>query len=367
MVRRSTTWRRLPVRWRRPGRRSVADPSAVPVGARGGVGDAGGTGYRRPGVGSGWDGRGGRGADGPTAGRHRLVTRPAGPGHPGRWVFRLGEGLHPLGCLRGLAPSVRVDLVRLWGVDLKKGVEIGIGRDLFHATATTAEPPLVVLTRLIDVLDDRGHADGGGSPASPTDTRGSAAGAGHRRARPPYAYSVPPDSRQEAEPAARRDPHPRPALSASSSSPAVQHPTRRPSACAACSPRPSRYGSDRRDEHPDGSRRRDGRPRPRTSALPFGRAGPRRGWSRMTAPSTGSGPTTGPTCSIRHIADTYRPFVVPRARSTPVDLGDMNSHRPRGLRLAARKSTVTSCYLDAPRLPRLPSDDESWRRGGLTS
>lgn len=84
-------------------------------------------------------------------GRHTLVVGCTGS----------GKGSMLWGVCGGLAPAVHADLVRLRGVDLKKGVEIGMGRDLFHATATTATDALPLLVRLLEVLNERGHAMAG--------------------------------------------------------------------------------------------------------------------------------------------------------------------------------------------------------------
>ena len=78
-------------------------------------------------------------------GRHTLVVGCSGS----------GKGSILWGVCGGLAPAVRADLVRLWGLDLKKGVEIGMGKPLFFTTADSADTALVVLTRLIEVLDER--------------------------------------------------------------------------------------------------------------------------------------------------------------------------------------------------------------------
>ncbi len=79
-------------------------------------------------------------------GRHTLGVGCSGAGKAGvLW-----------GVCGGLAPAVRADLVRLWGIDLKKGVEIGMGRPLFHVTAHTVDTALPVMRRLLAVIDERG-------------------------------------------------------------------------------------------------------------------------------------------------------------------------------------------------------------------
>jgi S-DNA-T family DNA segregation ATPase FtsK/SpoIIIE len=80
------------------------------------------------------------------AGRYTLVAGCSGSGK--------GSVLWGICC--GLAPSVRVDLVRLWGVDLKRGVELAMGSGLFSAHAYTPADALAVLRELMRVIDERG-------------------------------------------------------------------------------------------------------------------------------------------------------------------------------------------------------------------
>jgi DNA segregation ATPase FtsK/SpoIIIE, S-DNA-T family len=80
-------------------------------------------------------------------GRHTLVVGCSGS----------GKGSMLWNVCGGLAPAVKADLVRIWGVDLKKGVEIGMGRDLFHATADDMLTAIMCLARLLDVVDERGR------------------------------------------------------------------------------------------------------------------------------------------------------------------------------------------------------------------
>jgi S-DNA-T family DNA segregation ATPase FtsK/SpoIIIE len=84
-------------------------------------------------------------------GRHTLVAGCSGSGK--------GSVLWGICC--GLAPAVRADLVRLWGVDLKRGVELAMGAGLFSAHAYTPEDALTVLRALMAVIDERGHAMAG--------------------------------------------------------------------------------------------------------------------------------------------------------------------------------------------------------------
>ncbi len=80
-------------------------------------------------------------------GRHTLVVGCSGS----------GKGSILWGVCGGLAPAVKADLVRLWGIDLKKGVEVGMGRALFSVTADDPATALTVLTRLLEVIDERGR------------------------------------------------------------------------------------------------------------------------------------------------------------------------------------------------------------------
>ena len=82
----------------------------------------------------------------PIRGRHTLVAGRTGSGK--------GSVLWGIGC--GLAPAVRADVVRLWGVDLKRGVELAMGAGLFSARAYTPDEALGVLRALMGVIDERG-------------------------------------------------------------------------------------------------------------------------------------------------------------------------------------------------------------------
>ncbi|GAA2497036.1 FtsK/SpoIIIE domain-containing protein [Terrabacter carboxydivorans] len=84
-------------------------------------------------------------------GRHTLVVGCSGS----------GKGSMLWGVCGGLAPAVRADLVRLWGVDLKRGVEVMMGRHLFTTVAITPSEAVATLTRLLQVVEDRGHAMAG--------------------------------------------------------------------------------------------------------------------------------------------------------------------------------------------------------------
>lgn len=81
-------------------------------------------------------------------GRHTLVVGCSGS----------GKGSVLWGIAGGLAPAVTLDLVRLWGIDLKRGVEIGFGASLFCATAYNRPAALAILRRLVEVIAARGDA-----------------------------------------------------------------------------------------------------------------------------------------------------------------------------------------------------------------
>ena len=76
----------------------------------------------------------------PLRGRHTLVVGCSGA----------GKGSILWGIAAGLGPAVSADVVRLWGIDLKRGVELGIGQGLFHATAYTPAAAMAVLARAAD-------------------------------------------------------------------------------------------------------------------------------------------------------------------------------------------------------------------------
>jgi len=79
-------------------------------------------------------------------GRHTLVAGCSGS----------GKGSVLWGVCCGLAPAVRTDLVRLWGVDLKRGVELAMGEPLFSTRAYTPADAVEVLRGLLRVIDQRG-------------------------------------------------------------------------------------------------------------------------------------------------------------------------------------------------------------------
>lgn len=54
------------------------------------------------------------------------------------------------------APAVPTGEVQLWGVDLKRGIELAMGKALFSCMATTPAQAVEVLKRLLQVIDERG-------------------------------------------------------------------------------------------------------------------------------------------------------------------------------------------------------------------
>lgn len=80
-------------------------------------------------------------------GRHTLIAGCSGAGK--------GSVLWGLCC--GLAPAISRDLVRLWGVDLKRGVELEMGAALFTVRAYDPDAALRTLKALLRVIDERGH------------------------------------------------------------------------------------------------------------------------------------------------------------------------------------------------------------------
>lgn len=86
-------------------------------------------------------------------GRHTLVVGCSGA----------GKGSVLWGVCGGLAPAVSDDRVRLWGIDLKRGVELAMGRGLFSVLVDSPEDAVLTLRQLIEVIDDRGRAMAGKS------------------------------------------------------------------------------------------------------------------------------------------------------------------------------------------------------------
>lgn len=80
--------------------------------------------------------------------RHTLVAGCSGA----------GKGSVLWGICGGLAPQVNADSVRLYGIDLKAGLEIGMGRGLFTSTAITHPEAIELLRRLVEIIQIRGAA-----------------------------------------------------------------------------------------------------------------------------------------------------------------------------------------------------------------
>ncbi|HSY14431.1 MAG TPA: FtsK/SpoIIIE domain-containing protein [Jatrophihabitantaceae bacterium] len=85
----------------------------------------------------------------------------------GDWWLPLGPHTLVVGCSGsgkgsvfwsfafGLAPAVHAGLVRLYGVDLKGGMEVLVGADLFSMRATNAAEAVVVLEHLVESMTAR--------------------------------------------------------------------------------------------------------------------------------------------------------------------------------------------------------------------
>lgn len=89
----------------------------------------------------------------PLRGRHTLVAGCSGS----------GKGSVLWGICGGLGPAVHTDVARLWAIDLKRGVEVTMGADLFSVIATSPTEALAVLRALLNVIDDRGRCMAGWS------------------------------------------------------------------------------------------------------------------------------------------------------------------------------------------------------------
>lgn len=81
----------------------------------------------------------------PVFGRQTLLVGASGA----------GKGSVIWSVLLALAPAIRSGLVRVWGVDLKGGVEFTTGADLFHHVAYTYEDAQKMFSNLRESLDDR--------------------------------------------------------------------------------------------------------------------------------------------------------------------------------------------------------------------
>lgn len=69
-----------------------------------------------------------------------------------------GKGSFLWGVCCGLAPAVRADAVRLYGVDLKGGVELAMGEPLFTRTAYDADAAVQLLQDLDRIAEERMQA-----------------------------------------------------------------------------------------------------------------------------------------------------------------------------------------------------------------
>jgi len=86
-------------------------------------------------------------------GRPWLV--PVGPSTLVAGASGSGKGSVLWGLVLGLGPWVRMGSVRLHGIDLKGGMELLLGRDLFSTMATTPEDAVASLEWLVDQCTDR--------------------------------------------------------------------------------------------------------------------------------------------------------------------------------------------------------------------
>ncbi|MBE1877844.1 FtsK/SpoIIIE domain-containing protein [Myceligenerans pegani] len=90
--------------------------------------------------------RDGRRLDLVVRGRHTLVVGATGA----------GKGSVLWSVAGNLAPAVHAGYVRLWGVDLKQGIEVETGRALFGQVAYTAADAVAVLEALVQIMNERG-------------------------------------------------------------------------------------------------------------------------------------------------------------------------------------------------------------------
>ena len=82
--------------------------------------------------------------------------------------------------LLNLAPAIRSGLVQVHGVDLKGGMELGLGTRLFTRYATTPDQAVVLLEDAV-AGDDRPRRDARRPRKSPHAVAGRAAGPGPGR------------------------------------------------------------------------------------------------------------------------------------------------------------------------------------------
>ncbi len=82
----------------------------------------------------------------PVIGRHTLIVGASGS----------GKGSPMWSVTGNLAPAVPTGEVQLWGIDLKHGLELSMGKQLFCCMATTPAQALEVLRQLMTVIEARG-------------------------------------------------------------------------------------------------------------------------------------------------------------------------------------------------------------------
>ena len=80
------------------------------------------------------------------AGRHTLTVGCSGA----------GKGSVFWGIAAGFGPAVKAGLVRLVGIDLKYGIEVSVGLELFTKVATTEDDAVNTLAALEKLMDSRG-------------------------------------------------------------------------------------------------------------------------------------------------------------------------------------------------------------------
>ncbi|OBB87973.1 FtsK/SpoIIIE domain-containing protein [Mycolicibacterium peregrinum] len=87
----------------------------------------------------------------PLSGRHTLTVGCSGS----------GKGSVFWGIAGGLGPAVAAGTVRLVGIDLKYGIELSVGSDLFTKIATTESDAVETLAALEKLMNKRGNAMAG--------------------------------------------------------------------------------------------------------------------------------------------------------------------------------------------------------------
>lgn len=66
-----------------------------------------------------------------------------------------GKGSVLWGVVCSLAPGISLDAVRMWGGDLKGGLELGMAESLFHRTAYTGPDAVAMVDELLEVAEAR--------------------------------------------------------------------------------------------------------------------------------------------------------------------------------------------------------------------